>query len=176
MNFTNTIKKAFNLPRYISLVLVLFATSCMGQSNFEEKVNSLLKGTVPQVRVGNLDSLMLHKKPILLDTRSPKEFEVSHMKDARFVDYDQFEPTMVQDIPRDTPIVVYCSVGYRSEKIGEKLQELGFTEVYNLHGGIFDWKNKGNQVVNPEGIPTDSVHTYNKNWSKWLVKGTKVYE
>ena len=83
---------------------------------------------------------------------------------------------MVEDLDKDKPVILYCSVGYRSEKIGERLQEMGFTEVYNLYGGIFDWKNKDNPVVNTHQNPTDSVHTYNKNWSKWLTKGVKVYD
>jgi 3-mercaptopyruvate sulfurtransferase SseA len=70
---------------------------------------------------------------------------------------------------------VYCSVGYRSERVGEKLQKLGYQNVYNIYGGIFEWKNEGMQVVNRQNQPTDSVHTYNKNWSKWLLKGVKVY-
>ena len=40
-------------------------------------------------------------------------------------------------------IIVYCSIGVRSEDIGEKLKELGYTKILNLYGGIFDWKNKG---------------------------------
>ena len=47
----------------------------------------------------------------------------------------------VEDIARESTIVVYCSVGYRSEKIAEELDKLGFTNVSNLYGGIFEWIN-----------------------------------
>ena len=67
-------------------------------------------------------------------------------------------------------------MGYRSERIGEKLQKMGFTNVKNLYGGIFDWKNQDFEVVGMDNLATDSVHTYNKSWSKWLYKGIKVYE
>ena len=73
-------------------------------------------------------------------------------------------------------MVVYCSVGYRSERIGEKMQKMGFENVSNLYGGIFDWKNQGNTVINLNQEPTDSVHTYNRNWSQWLYNGIKVYD
>ena len=79
-------------------------------------------------------------------------------------------------IPKNKEIIVYCSVGYRSERIGEKLLDMGYTKVYNLHGGIFDWKNQSQIVVNDLNLPTDSVHTYSKAWSIWLHKGIKVYE
>ncbi|MEM7108359.1 MAG: rhodanese-like domain-containing protein [Bacteroidota bacterium] len=147
----------------------------MSQKDFDKKINSLLSHTVPLVNENDLKSSFA-SEPILLDTRSLKEFEVSHLKGARFIDYEHFNPEMVSDIDKNKSVVLYCSVGYRSEKIGEKLQELGFKNVYNLYGGIFDWKNKDNAVVNQNNIETDSVHTYNKNWSKWLKRGVKVYE
>ena len=53
---------------------------------------------------------------------------------------------------------------------------MGYTKVYNLYGGIFDWKNQSQIVVNHLNLPTDSVHTYSKVWSIWLHKGIKVYE
>ncbi|MEM6522986.1 MAG: rhodanese-like domain-containing protein [Bacteroidota bacterium] len=148
----------------------------MSQKDFDEKINSLLSHTVPLVHENELNGHFENNDFILLDTRSLEEYEVSHLKGARFIDYDSFEPRMVNDISKSKPVVLYCSVGYRSEKIGERLQELGFKNVYNLYGGIFDWKNKDNSVVNQKNLETDSVHTYNKSWSKWLKKGIKVYE
>jgi len=71
--------------------------------------------------------------------------------------------------------VVYCSVGVRSEIIAHRIIEKGYTNVYNLYGGIFEWKNNGFQVMDTLGNTTEKVHTYNKEWSKWLTKGEKVY-
>ncbi len=148
----------------------------MSQKDFDRKINSLLSNTVPLIHQDELREKLEKENIALLDTRSDKEFQVSHLQGARFVDYDNFSTTIVEDLDKDKPVILYCSVGYRSEKIGERLQEMGFTEVYNLYGGIFDWKNKDNPVVNTHQNPTDSVHTYNKNWSKWLTKGVKVYD
>jgi predicted sulfurtransferase len=78
-------------------------------------------------------------------------------------------------IDKNTPIVVYCSIGYRSEKVGEKLLNEGFT-VYNLYGGIFNWKNSNNPVVDNNEIATQKVHCFNQEWSKWLLKGEKIYD
>lgn len=149
----------------------------MSQQDFDAKLSSLLEGSVPFIYTDELsEKLNNGEKLTILDTRQPQEYRVSHLNGAIFVDYDHFSDEMVEDIDKEVPVVVYCSVGYRSEKIGEKLQKLGFKNVYNLYGGIFDWKNKGNMVVNQQGVATDSVHTYNENWSKWLKKGVKVYE
>jgi hypothetical protein len=70
---------------------------------------------------------------------------------------------------------VYCSVGYRSERIGEKLQDAGYTHVFNLYGGIFNWKNQDGVVLDASNDTTERVHTYNKSWSRFLKKGEPVY-
>ena len=155
---------------------MLTPLSGMSQKDFDKKINSLLSHTVPLIHQDELCTKLEKEDVVLLDTRSLKEFEVSHLRGARFVDYDNFSTRMVEDLDKDKPVVLYCSVGYRSEKIGERLQEMGFKNVYNLYGGIFDWKNKDNPVINTRKNRTDSVHTYNKNWSKWLTKGVKVYD
>ena len=59
--------------------------------------------------------------------------------------------------------------------VGEKLMAKGYKNVKNLYGGIFQWKNEGYEVVNEKSMETDSVHTYNRRWSKWLTNGIKVY-
>lgn len=166
-------RKLVNVAAWL---LVLLTNACMGQKTFDEKIESLLNKTVPLVSEKELSELLAEdKKPVLLDTRSKEEYEVSHIEGARFIDYSDFDANMLNGIDKNDTVVVYCSVGYRSEKIGEKLQKLGYKNVLNLYGGIFDWKNKGQQVTNSTGV-TDSVHTYNKSWSQWLYKGVKVYE
>ena len=112
---------------------------------------------------------------VLLDARAYEEYQVSHIKGARWIGYSDFTVKSVADLPKDKAIVVYCSVGYRSEKITEKLQKEGYTHVSNFYGGIFSWKNEGGAVVNSKNQATDKVHTYNKKWSQWLLKGEKVW-
>jgi rhodanese-related sulfurtransferase len=159
-----------------SWLIVLLTNACMGQKTFDEKITSLLNNTVPIIKEEELSKRLQSENINLLDARSKEEFAVSHIDGAKFIDYDSFDKDMLKGLSMDDTVVVYCSVGYRSEKIGEKLQKLGYKNVLNLYGGIFDWKNKGHDVVDTKGIQTDSVHTYNKSWSQWLYKGVKVYE
>lgn len=77
-------------------------------------------------------------------------------------------------IAKDANIVVYCAVGSRSEKIARELKEMGFENVSNLYGGIFEWVNRGYEIVNDTG-ETDTVHAYNRFWGFWLQEGEKVY-
>ena len=163
------------MNRLVHLTL-LFLMSCItacGQKTFDEKMQSLYKNTVPLIKAEELKSRM--ENVVILDTRAPEEYNVSHITGSRMVDYDAFKVSQVKDIPKNAEVIVYCSVGYRSERVGEKLRKAGYKDVKNLYGGIFDWKNQGFEIVNPNNQPTDSVHTYNKAWGEWLFKGIKVH-
>ena len=133
---------------------------------FDRELQRLLAFSVPVVGVEDLQSA--GDDVILLDTRSREEYEVSHLPGARFVGYETFDPRTPHDVPLDANIVLYCSVGYRSEKIGERLQELGYRNVSNLYGSMFEWVNRGYEVVDTEGRLVEVVHTYNEDWSKWV--------
>ena len=136
-----------------------------------ERFNS---GTVPYI---SAEELKNSTDVILLDTRKKEEFEVSHLENAHWAGFQEFDVKKVQEEIPDTkmPIVVYCSVGVRSEKIGEKLQKAGYTNIKNLYGGIFRWKNQGYQVVDSVNRPTEKVHAFSKQWGELLTKGDKVY-
>jgi len=84
---------------------------------------------------------------------------------------------VVSDIDKETTLVVYCSIGYRSDKIGGQLKKAGFNRVFNLYGSIFEWVNRGYTVVDKAGHPTNRLHTYNKHWSRWVdnPKIEKIY-
>ena len=134
-------------------------------------LKALLSHSVPEVEVNDVaDSSNI----VFLDSRAKAEYEVSHIKGAKWVGYDDFDLARVRDVPKDKKIVVYCSVGYRSEKISEKLIADGFTNVSNLYGGIFEWKNQDKPVF-IDSVETDSVHAFDKAWGIWLKKGEKVY-
>ncbi|WP_317039346.1 rhodanese-like domain-containing protein [Hyunsoonleella jejuensis] len=134
------------------------------------------KETIPYISVDSLKNIQ--EQVTLLDSREEREFKTSHIKDAIYVGYDFFSLDSVQEkLPnKKSPIVVYCSLGIRSEDIAEKLKKAGYTNVLNLYGGIFEWKNNDLDVLNSKEKPTDSVHTFSKVWSKWLHKGIKVYD
>lgn len=160
------------------LTVFLFIGFQMAKAQVDSKaykvlLETLYSKTVPLVSCEELKKM---QHPVLLDTREPKEYAVSHLPGARWVGYDDFDINRVKDIPQNAVIVTYCSVGYRSEKVGEKLRAAGFQHVYNLYGSIFEWVNQGNPVVDRQGQPTSRVHAYSRAWGIWLKKGEKVYE
>ena len=139
---------------------------------YSAMLRGLLRGSVPFVSVAQLRQ---QPAPVLLDTREAPEFAVSHLRGARLVGYDKFSLATVRDLPKNAPIVVYCSVGARSEKIGAQLQQAGFTNVRNLYGGLFEWVNEGQPVYRAANRPTAQVHAYAPSWGIWLQRGQKVY-
>tara|TARA_R110000868_G_scaffold81946_1_gene231678 strand:+ start:670 stop:1131 length:462 start_codon:yes stop_codon:yes gene_type:complete len=147
----------------------------LAQNTIPEVLNKLNNKSVPYITV---EELLSKTGVTLLDARETTEFNVSHIKNAINVGFEHFDKNAISvKIPnKNANIIVYCSIGVRSEKIGEKLLKLGYKNVFNLYGGILEWKNKGGLVVDNKGINTDNIHTFNKEWSVYLKKGTKVYE
>ncbi len=160
----------------ISLILSLVSAVVFAQTTYDDLLKTVYKNTVPQIKTAALKKKMdLRESLVVLDTRSPEEYQVSHLPGATLMEFDTFKPDDVPPISKDVQIIVYCTVGARSEKIGERLLEMGFTNVKNLYGGIFQWVNEDGPIVNTKSQPTDSVHTYSWMWSYWLKKGTKVH-
>lgn len=155
--------------------MLLLCLCCFGQVKsgaFRVMLKTLLSHSVPEIGVEQ--AARQQADYVFLDAREPREFAVSHIKGAIPVGYDHFDWQQVASLQKSQAIVVYCSVGYRSEKISEKLQKAGFSHVYNLYGGIFEWVNHGMPVVDAQG-ETYNVHAYDRSWGVWLNKGRKVY-
>ncbi|XP_059147443.1 uncharacterized protein LOC131935122 [Physella acuta] len=119
---------------------------------------------------------------VILDARAQEEFDVSHLDGALRVDYKDkdIEPLAqkcsekLKDKQNPT-IVSYCSLGYRSSVVVQKLQDYykesekqPVPEIYNLSGSIFKWANERRPLVDNAGNPTKYVHPYTAFWSKLL--------
>jgi len=164
----------------LSVLFSPFSCSSWGQSSkelpaevrcqdptFHEKVLQTLSLTIPVMDVAELHNFQ--NEVYIFDAREKEEYEVSHIPGARYIGYRSMDWNALEGVPQDATIVVYCSIGYRSEKIGEQLKAKGFANVHNLYGSIFEWANRGYRLVEKSDRPTTNIHTYNKNWSKWVV-------
>jgi rhodanese-related sulfurtransferase len=170
MSIAKTFKKT------IALLICLTASVMSAQEKDNYSIPDLLEKyndqSVPYIKVQDLQADL--SQYVVLDTRKKKEFDVSHLPGAHWVG-ESMEVSKLPELHKDQKIVVYCSVGVRSENFGEQLQEAGFTQVYNLYGSIFSWKDAGYEVNDRNGQVTDSVHTYSKKWSNYLKAGIKTY-
>ncbi|NND63280.1 MAG: rhodanese-like domain-containing protein [Flavobacteriaceae bacterium] len=160
------------------LLVFLVVEAGFSQRTVDDVLRQYNSGSVPYISVEELRMNQLNDKVMILDAREMTEYQVSTIPDAKFVGYNDFSVKKISEEikDKDTPIVVFCSLGIRSETIGEKLKKAGFKQVKNLYGGIIEWKNNGYPVFTPEGTETDEIHTFSKYWGQWLTKGVKVYE
>lgn len=105
--------------------------------------------------------------PLLLDVRTPAEYAVSHLHGAQRAETLDAALRLLQGRPATAPVVVYCSVGWRSSALAVALQQAGFSAVYNLEGGIFTWANEDRPLYRGEQR-VHLVHPYNRDWGALL--------
>ena len=165
-----------NMKTYLTYLLVFVSMISFSQETISDLLKKYNKHSVPYISVQEL--AMPKTEAIILDARELKEFNTSHIKNAINVGFDFFDINSIPNLisNKEITIVVYCSVGIRSETIAEKIINLGYKNVFNLYGGIFEWKNNDFPLYNSSSKLTDEVHTFSKEWSPWLTKGVKVYE
>lgn len=163
--------------KFLTQIFILLVTGYgISQENISDVLRKYNARSIPYMSVHEL--AMPKTKPVILDSRELKEYETSHIKNAIFVGFNDFNvETILEKVPNiNEQIVVYCSVGIRSETIAEKIKKAGYKNVFNLYGGIFAWKNEKFPIYNSEGLETEKVHVFSKEWSIWLKNGIKIYE
>lgn len=142
------------------------------QELLEEKNEAL----IPYLSVQDLqEQLSENKTLILLDTREKNEFDISHLPNAIHIGYENFDlESFKKQYSKNSKIILYCSLGIRSERIGTQLHKAGFKTLQNLHGGIFQWADQGFQLIDSLGLSTQKVHVYNSKWRQYLFKAQAV--
>lgn len=138
---------------------------------------------VNNISTSTLDKWIKEKEKdvVLLDCRPEEEYAVSHIPDAIRVDYNGNPQDILPKIPEKESskraLVCYCSAGYRSSLVVDKLQEyfkqngaeVGQPfEMYNLEGSLFKWANEGRDMVNVNNEKTPYAHPFNAVYGKLL--------
>ncbi len=112
----------------------LFFINCNGQNSKN------IKTIVPSAFLEKIKSI---PNAQLIDVRTPEEFASQKIENAKNINWNasDFESQIVL-LDKKKPVLVYCKAGGRSSNAAKKMAELGFTEIYELEGGILNWNNK----------------------------------
>lgn len=77
---------------------------------------------------------------VILDVRTPEEFAEGHLEGAVMIDfYREDFASQLADLDPDVPYLLYCRSGNRSGQTAAIMDELGFTDVADVDGGILSW-------------------------------------
>ena len=158
--------------RLFSLLFLSFLfLSCQGQAT--KPVQTLDVKTYAE-------KLKNTEKPQLLDVRTPEEFGVEHLENADNVNINSADfESKAAKYDKSKPIFVYCKVGGRSAQAADKLVAMGFTEVYNLEGGIMKWTTAGmpkaGQTAKTGGMTVDDYQKLVASDKKVLINFTAVW-
>ncbi|TSE09863.1 rhodanese-like domain-containing protein [Aquimarina algiphila] len=125
------------------LLVTFFSLLLFNCKQVEDK-----SSTIELITVEEMDSLLEMRKVQLIDVRTPSEYADGHIDGASNIDFrdDNFE-ALIAKVDKTKPVAVYCGRGGRSGKCSAYMKKAGFTKIYDLDGGITEWKFKGKQIV-----------------------------
>ncbi len=119
---------------YLVILIALF--SCVNSKSVSS--NSVSNLDAPQFS----KVISEVKSPILIDVRTPEEFDQGHISGAINVNWngEDFEKQMIK-FPKTETIYLYCLSGGRSASAVSFLSEKGYLKITELNGGIMAWRN-----------------------------------
>lgn len=88
------------------------------------------------------------KEVQLIDVRTPKEFAQGHIPNALGINYnsENFKDSL-RLLDKSKPVYIYCRSGKRSGKSVSEFKEAGFNTIYELEGGLLNWRSEGYKTV-----------------------------
>lgn len=114
------------------------------------------------------------KNAQLIDVRTPEEYDEGRLKGAKNIDWRASDfADQVSKLNKNAPVLVYCLGGGRSKAAAEKLEELGFTTIYDLQGGYLKWTAANKPVVGP-GVPEAWQGMTNTDFTKLVTSDKYV--
>jgi rhodanese-related sulfurtransferase len=120
----------------VILASVLLLTGCSANSSATDLNVSEFSNKVTEAGV------------IILDVRTPGEFNEGHIEGALLIDFQSgnFE-NEIASLDKSKTYAVYCRSGNRSGQAVKVMSDAGFSNLYNLNGGVIDWASAGLPLV-----------------------------
>jgi len=106
---------------------------------------SIAGGSYKNVDAKEFNNILKNKDFVFINVHIP--FAGNIAKTDLSIPYDQIEQNLSQlPADKDAKIVLYCRSGHMSQIAAEKLVSLGYTNIWNLKGGMIDWEQAGYNI------------------------------
>ncbi|MFT4770819.1 MAG: rhodanese-related sulfurtransferase [Cryomorphaceae bacterium] len=132
------------LPKFYLIFFLFLFQSCSSPAQEKEVQSSPI-----EVEVSEASELIAQGDLLLLDVRTPGEVSQGYIEGALNINVSAWEEFKagVDKLDKTEPVMVYCKVGGRSHKAAVYLVESGFTQVYDIKGGILAWNDAGEPLI-----------------------------
>lgn len=123
---------------YVFVLAVILSACANGQTKKAE-ANEITKLNAMEFQ----EKLKSTPNAVLIDVRTPQEFEKGHLIDALNLNWNGSEfASQLATLDKSEPVFVYCLSGARSGSAAVKMKSEGFTQVYVMPGGMMEWRSK----------------------------------
>ncbi|OSA88158.1 UNVERIFIED_ORG: pyridine nucleotide-disulfide oxidoreductase [Clostridium botulinum] len=118
--------------------------------------SNLLNNDFKQVNIDKVRELV-ENNAVIIDARERREYENGHIKNSKNIPLSELRER-VNEIPKDVPVYLHCRTGQRSYNATLALQNLGYTNVYNITGsflGLSFYEYYNDKTMNRNSIVTE---------------------
>ncbi len=137
-----------------------------GIVGFAQQANEVLNPVAFSKMISDLPA------PVIIDVRTPEEFQSGHIKDAINVNWKDTDfEDHINLINKSRPVLVYCLSGGRSGAAAEKMRKDGFIKVYELEGGMLNWRSENlpeSENKSGDGISIEKYRNITSS-NKWVL-------
>lgn len=130
----------------IKFTLVLFLVASLGSCTSQQKSSTKNGAKIEVVATNVFENL--DENTQLIDVRTPGEYASGYIKNAVNMNVmDASFTSQITTLDKSKPLYVYCKSGNRSGKASVILRDAGFTQIYDLRGGVIQWKKEGKPLI-----------------------------
>jgi len=137
--------KSLQIKIKFILILSLLFLSCTQNSNNKKVVNTK-ESVISYISPKELN--LKNENIQLIDIRTPNEFSKGYIKNAKNINlYNRNFLKEINKLDKNKEIYIYCLSGSRTRSVSKKLEDMGFIKVYDLKGGILNWKKNNLEII-----------------------------